>query len=103
NDMLRKVVVPGNSIVIEELEQLVTMLQEPLSELDRRFGFPLGCDDLLVESIDIRPVLCQVLLPQPLLVDCRDDGPQELPELECQPLEFIVERVGTSQTTQTSH
>ena len=51
--MLGEVVVPGDPIVIEELEQLVTLLQESLSELDRRFGLGLGCDDLLVEAIDI--------------------------------------------------
>jgi hypothetical protein len=58
--VLGEIIVPGHPIVIEELEQLLTMLQESLSELNRRCGLGLGSDDFLVEVIDFRPVLCQV-------------------------------------------
>src|SRR5262245_36299975 len=91
--MLGEVVVPGDPIMFEELEQLVPILREPLSELDRRNGFASGSDDLIVEAIDVTPVSRQVLLPQPMLVDRRDDGSEELAELEGQPLKLVVERV----------
>ena len=43
--------------------------------------------------LDISAVPRQVPTLQSMLVDRRNDGPEQLPELECEPLEFVVERI----------
>src|SRR5262249_59163197 len=91
--MFRPVVVPGDPVVVEEREQLVPVLQQPLA-------IPLGylraggtpCDGV-EETIDRSPVLAQVSPPQPVPVDGLDDPPEQTPELARERLQLLVPRV----------
>jgi len=75
----------------DETDEDLSILQEPFLEPVRRFGSLVWLDDLFIEAINVTPVSGQSLPLQSMLVNRQDDRLQQLPELESEMLELLVE------------
>src|SRR5437870_1317971 len=84
------VVVPGDAIMVQEGEQLLPVLEQPLAIA---FGYLRAVHlsrDGTVEPLHVPPVLAEMSLPQPILVDRGHNRAQQAAKGGREGLEFLI-------------
>jgi hypothetical protein len=88
--VLRRVVVPGYSVVVQEREEPALVLDEPLLVALGQFGMIDTDGQIAEEAVHLGLVLVQVTPLQAVSVNRVNNAPEKFAELPCEGLELLV-------------
>ena len=91
--MLRIVIVPRDTIIVEEGEKLPAVLLKTLLVMEGHFTLIITLGKLFVETLNERFMLSQKMRFQPKLINRLDYGPQQEGKLSHEHFQFFVKRL----------
>jgi hypothetical protein len=100
NCVLRVVVVPRAIIMIQKSEEFTLVFLESLLPFNRKFGFPILINHLLVESINVLHVFIKISFPKSHFINRIYNVHHQIRESLYEHLIFLIKLVGKQVTIQ---